>query len=172
MSPGEAGYTGRVKLLDGEVFRLLAREAASSPRKRGHFNLHPDHGDPVQRLCLAAGTSSYFRPHRHREGGTWELFIALRGGAAILTFDGEGTVLERVEIRAGGEVPGAEIPPGAWHTLAVLEEGSLLFEVKPGPYLPAEDKDFAPWAPAEGSPAGEVFGGWLRAARPGNRPPR
>ena len=31
---------------------------------------------------------------------------------------------------------GINIPAGQWHTLEVLEKGSVIFEVKDGPYTP------------------------------------
>jgi cupin fold WbuC family metalloprotein len=46
---------------------------------------------------------------------------------------------------------GTEIPVRTWHTLIVLEDGSVVYEVKDGPYSPVDDKNFAPWAPEEGS---------------------
>jgi cupin fold WbuC family metalloprotein len=162
----------RLKRLDGQVLHRLTHQAADSPRKRGHYNLHPVLDDPVQRLCLAAEPESYFRPHRHSSRGKWELFLALRGAAAVLTFDARGTVVERVEIAAGGETPAVEIPPGAWHALAVLEQSTLLFEVKPGPYVPATDKDFASWSPEEDSPGRSAVTAWLRTARAGDLLPR
>lgn len=36
-------------------------------------------------------------------------------------------------------------------TLLVLSDHCICFEVKPGPYKQSTDKEFAPWAPAEGS---------------------
>jgi cupin fold WbuC family metalloprotein len=160
-----------LKRLDGETLELLSRRALSSPRKRAHHNLHPRLEDPVQRFCIAAGSESFFRPHRHPDGGKWELFLALRGRAAVLTFDHGGTVLERAEIGGGGPVPAVEISPGAWHTLTILEEDTLLFEIKPGPYLSLTDKDFASWAPAENSPSAGLFATWLRTAEPGDSAP-
>ena len=50
----------------------------------------------------------------------------------------------------GREAIGIDIQPGVWHTLAVLTPHAVCYEVKPGPYSPANDKDFAPWAPREG----------------------
>jgi hypothetical protein len=38
---------------------------------------------------------------------------------------------------------------GVWHTFFALEPGTVIFEVKPGPYEMATDKEFALWAPAE-----------------------
>ena len=161
-----------LKLLDDRVFEPLASEAGSSERRRSHYNLHPSLDDPVQRFCIAAGPESYFRPHRHRAPEKWELFLALGGAAALLLFDNEGTVLERAVLSAAGPVRAVEVPPGAWHGLAVLERGTVLFEVKPGPYESLSDKDFAPWSPAEGSPESLSLTTWLRAALTGDRPPR
>jgi cupin fold WbuC family metalloprotein len=52
---------------------------------------------------------------------------------------------------------GCDIRPGVWHTIFALVPDTVVFEVKPGPYSPANDKDFAPWAPAEYSPEAAAF---------------
>ena len=39
----------------------------------------------------------------------------------------------------------------------MLEPDTVVFEVKPGPYQPTSDKDFAPWAPAEGGPDAPAY---------------
>jgi hypothetical protein len=44
------------------------------------------------------------------------------------------------------------ISPGIWHTVIALESGSVVYEVKDGPYSPIDDKNFASWAPKEGDP--------------------
>ena len=36
---------------------------------------------------------------------------------------------------------GVHIPIGQWHTLEVLESGSVLFEIKEGPYTPLAEGD-------------------------------
>ena len=36
---------------------------------------------------------------------------------------------------------GVHIPMGQWHTLEVLESGSVIFEVKDGPYMPLGKED-------------------------------
>ena len=48
---------------------------------------------------------------------------------------------------------GVDVGPGIWHTVAILTDAAVCYEVKPGPYSAANDKDFAPWAPREGDPA-------------------
>ena len=38
-------------------------------------------------------------------------------------------------------VYGIHVPKGQWHTLEVLESGTVLFEVKDGPYAPLAPED-------------------------------
>ncbi len=159
-----------MKIIDEKLLRDMARRAALSPRQRAHHNLHPNLDDAIQRLCIHARRASYFRPHRHPQPGRWELFSALKGSAAVLTFDESGTVVGRVEISGEGPVHIIEIPPGAWHTLSILEEETVLLEVKPGPYLPLSDKDFAAWAPEEGSSSAPATAAKLHQARVGDHP--
>jgi len=129
----------------------LSRAAGASPRRRLNLNLHGDYADPCQRLFNAVEPDSYLRPHRHTEPPKPECFVAVRGRFHLLIFDDAGSITERIEISPQGPVLAADVPPGAWHAIVALEPGSIFFETKPGPYTPLTDKDFAPWAPAEGS---------------------
>jgi cupin fold WbuC family metalloprotein len=36
---------------------------------------------------------------------------------------------------------GIHIPAGQWHTLEVLDSGTVIFEVKDGPYAPLQPED-------------------------------
>jgi hypothetical protein len=74
-----------------------------------------------------------------------------------LIFDENGCVINRVDLSENGPVHAVEIPENAWHTLAAREKGSILIEIKPGPYFPLSDKDFAAWAPDEGTEAAKLF---------------
>jgi cupin fold WbuC family metalloprotein len=161
-----------MRRIDTARLERLSARAAASPRLRINDNLHPALEDPVQRLCNAMEPGTYVRPHRHLEPGKWELFVVLSGAAAVLEFDDSGLVTQRTELRGGGPVLAVEIAEATWHTIVALEPGTVLFEVKRGPYLPLSDKDFAPWAPAEGEPQVPRFLHWLLQAAPGGRPPR
>lgn len=154
-----------MKQLDAERLRRLRAEAVASPRRRMNLNLHASSDDPVQRLCNAFEPGTYVRPHRHAAGGVWELFLVLSGAAAVLTFDDNGTVTARTELWFGGEVQGVELPPGVWHSLAALTPNTVLFEVKPGPYRPTGENDFAAWAPREGVPGADAFVEWMARVR-------
>jgi len=57
----------------------------------------------------------------------------------------------------GGDPIGIDLPAGTWHTLTPLSAHAVCYEVKPGPYSAANDKDFAPWAPREGDPAAPAY---------------
>lgn len=148
----------------------LGAAARDLPRRRGHLTIHPDPADPVQRMLVALEPGTYVRPHRHG-GGRWELFVPLRGRLAVLLFAEDGTVSDRIELAADGAAA-VEIPEGAWHTIAVLETGTVALEVKPGPYAPLDDKDFAPWAPREGEEGAAAMVRWLETAGPGASAPR
>jgi len=56
-----------------------------------------------------------------------------------------------------GGLLGIDLAPGLWHTGAAVTETAVCFEVKPGPYDVATDKEFAPWAPTEGDPAAAAY---------------
>jgi cupin fold WbuC family metalloprotein len=157
-----------MRLIDTSLLDDLTAAAAASARKRAHHNIHPVLEDPVQRLCVAIEPGTYIRPHRHADPLTWEVFIMLRGSAVVLAFDDGGTVLERIVLAAAGPVRAIEIPAGTWHTIASLEQGSVFFEVKQGPYRAPVAGNSAAWAPAEGAPECVRFEVWYRTARAGD----
>lgn len=157
--------------IDRKLLDDLTVKAITSPRKRAHHNIHPVLEDPVQRLCVAIEPGTYIRPHRHADPLTWEVFLMLRGSAAILFFDSSGRVNERIVLAAAGPVHAVEIPAGIWHSVASLEPGSVFFEVKQGPYKAPLAGNSAAWAPAEGDGACAVFEAWYRKAQPGDTPP-
>jgi cupin fold WbuC family metalloprotein len=157
-----------MRVVPHDRLRRLIQEAHARPRKRLNLNIHPELADPVQRLFNAITPGSYVRPHRHA-AGRWELFVILQGRAVVLCFDGGGTVTGRAELSPGGPHVAVEIGGATWHTVAALDRETLLLEVKPGPYHPIHDKDFAPWAPAEGEEGADALERRYRTARVGDR---
>ena len=125
----------------------------------------------MQRFLNAMQPGTYVRPHRHPEP-RWELFLTLSGAVVVLEFDGKGCVTQRQELLAEGPVRALELAPGRWHTVVCMESGSVLFELKPGPYAPVTDKDFAAWAPQEGAVGLKAWVECFRQAQPGDCPPR
>lgn len=159
-----------MKRIDDTLITSLAGRAAQGARKRANHNLHNELSDPVQRFLNAIEPESFVPVHRHTDPERWEFFIALAGSVAVLTFDDEGRVTAREELSAAGPLRGVEIAVGEWHTVVALESGTVLFELKEGPYSPVKDKDFAPWCPKEGDERCAALLEWYRYAQPGDVP--
>lgn len=152
-----------VKTITPTSLADLAAQAAAAPRRRKNLNLHDHLDDPIQRLLNALEPGTYIRPHRHPDG-VWELFTLLSGACSILVFDAQGMVTERIDLAQDGTLV-AEIPAGSWHSVVARQPGTVVIEVKPGPYVPGS---FAPWAPDEGSDGATTCLGWLQRARVGD----
>lgn len=155
-----------MRTLDRHGIARMARDAAAAARGRTHQLWHVDHGDPVQRLAMALQPGTYVRPHRHDVPPKWETLILLSGHIALVVFDGDGCVIERITLAREGGVVVAELPPATWHSLVALEPDSALFEFKQGPFAPST---FAAWSPAEGDASAAAMESWLSRAQPGDR---
>jgi cupin fold WbuC family metalloprotein len=148
-----------MRIIDGHELADLTAQAAERPRRRLNINLHGEASDPVQRMVIAFEPETYIRPHRHPD--QFETFILLRGRGILLTFSDDGRVERRIEL-AEETVRLVEIPAGTWHSLVSQEPGTLVVEVKPGPYQPTPEADFAAWAPPEGHGEAGSCREWMR----------
>ena len=147
---------GEIKLIPQSLFRTVTELAAQSPRRRMNFNFHDSPSDNPSRLLNVLLAGTYIRPHRHQSPPKAETFLVLEGAADVIVFDDLGAI--QASYRLGGDsgegrIWGIDIPPGIWHTIVARSDRVICFEVKPGPYDPATDKQFADWAPAETDPA-------------------
>ena len=77
-----------------------------------------------------------------------EIFLLLRGRIAVFLFDNKGEITETQILDPKEGAYGAEIKAGTWHGLLVLESGSVIYEIKEGPFAPLAPENFAPWSPA------------------------
>jgi cupin fold WbuC family metalloprotein len=125
-------------------------KAKKSARSRMNFNFHKEDAATLQRMLNAMEPDTYIQPHKHENPDKVEVFFALRGRLLIVEFDDKGEISDYVVLDARTGNFGAEIDPRTWHTIISLEEDSVAYEVKDGPYDVAVDKNFAPWAPEEG----------------------
>lgn len=129
----------------------LRKKADSSKRKRTNYNFHEQFEDHIQRMLLAMNRGTYIQPHRHKNPDKREAFLILTGRIAVIEFDDIGNIINHIILDHKLKNYGTEIPVGTWHSLIALEDGSVAYEVKDGPYFPIDDKNFAPWAPKEGA---------------------
>ncbi|MBP6820690.1 MAG: WbuC family cupin fold metalloprotein [Acidobacteria bacterium] len=133
----------------------LLLQAKQSPRRRAIYCLHGGDWEHCHRMLNALTPGTYVRPHRHDSEHQSEAFILLRGKLALLLFDDEGRVdFSHSKILSPSEgMYGMDVPPRIWHTLVALEN-TVIYEVKGHPaggYIQDRDKNFAEWAPDEGS---------------------
>ena len=138
-------------VIDNEFIRPVIDKANASPRRRMNYNFHPQLDDPLQRMLNCLEPDTYIQPHKHENPDKVEAFILLKGKALVVEFDADGNVVSHAVLEAGTGVYGAEIAPCVYHCIIALEPGSVVYEVKNGPYSPLDDKNFATWAPEEGT---------------------
>jgi cupin fold WbuC family metalloprotein len=148
---------GLVVSIDESIIRSAIEASRKSPRGRIILPFHLSEQDPLQRMLNVLQPGTYIQPHRHLSPPKSEPIVILRGSLKVFVFDSGGEVKERIKLEEGSSRIGVDIRPGVFHTFAALAADTVVFEVKPGPYETLSDKDFAPWAPKEGTPEASVY---------------
>jgi cupin fold WbuC family metalloprotein len=143
-----------IKIDVGLVDAVSAR-AKLSPRLRMNHNFHPELNDPVQRLLNALEPWTYIRPHKHTQKE--ESFVLLRGTVLAVVFNDDGSIRDHFILNSDKGNFGLEFEENSYHMLTALEPGSVVYEIKEGPYIPHSDESSAPWSPKEGTPEGKEF---------------
>ena len=149
-----------VTFITSELLDQAVQGSRASERRRIILPLHKSADEPLHRMFNAMQPGTYVPPHRHAQPPKAESILVLRGSLCFVTFDGSGRVEQMTDLAAGTDVFGVDVAAGIFHTFFILEPDTVVFEVKPGPYSPIDDKDFATWAPREGDAlAGEYLAG-------------
>lgn len=134
-----------MKIISEELLNKVTREAQENPRLRMNYNFHESLDAPVHRLLNALEPGTYLPPHRHVDKE--ETYVVLRGSLLAFSYDDSGNVTEKICLNPSIGYYGLEIPAGTWHSILVLESGTVIFEIKRGPYQPISPEDIASWAP-------------------------
>jgi len=114
---------------------------------------------------------TYVKPHRHSAKDRWELFVIVQSEAVVVCFDNDGILISRHVLNPNTANVAIEIPANTWHTIAITQNNTVLFESKPGPYLAVNDKDFVCWAPSENQSNTQDFIDWFISGQIGTTPP-
>ncbi|HNW55001.1 MAG TPA: WbuC family cupin fold metalloprotein [Bacteroidales bacterium] len=138
-----------------ELIDKVVAEARQSPRRRMNYNFHPELSDPVQRLLNALEPWTYIRPHKHTTKE--ESFVLLSGTVLAVVFNNDGTIRDHAILSRETGILGLEFEENCFHMLTSLETGSVVFEIKEGPFVPHTEGSSAPWAPLEGTPEARTF---------------
>ena len=118
----------------------LTEKAKASPRLRMNLDLRDSEEDTSQRMLNAIEPGSPLPIHRHQK--TSETVVCLRGRLVEEYYDElERICTERIELSPNGPVVALNIPAGQWHTVRSLESGTVILEMKNGPYEPISPED-------------------------------
>lgn len=143
--------------ISADLLNRLSEEAKASKRKRMNYNFHESMEDRLHRMLNAIEPGSYIQAHKHENPDKAEAFVVVRGRFLVLLFDNQGNVSEHAVLSPQSQMVGVDIKAGTWHTIISLEEGSVIYECKDGPWEKSSDKNFAPWAPKEGDPECKAY---------------
>ena len=118
----------------------LTEQAKASPRLRMNLDLRNNAEDQSQRMLNAIEPGRPLPIHRHQKSS--ETVVCLRGRLVEEFYDElERRCVEAIELSPNGPVVAVNIPIGQWHTVRSLESGTVILEVKDGPYEPLSDVD-------------------------------
>lgn len=126
-------------IINEALLNEITEQAKTSDRLRMNFNLHDSLEAKAQRLLNALEPGTVLPVHRHRE--TAETYIVLRGSLRVIFYNDKKEMIDTFLIDPKKNNYGIHIPKGQWHTLEVLETGTVIFEVKDGPYMPLSEED-------------------------------
>ena len=111
----------------GKLFEL----AVENPRLRQSYDLRTSAADNSQRILNALLPGTIVPIHRHPNSN--ENVLLLCGKLVEVIYDENGKEKERIHLDPIIGNYGCVIPPGAWHTVEVLEP-SVIYEAKDGKY--------------------------------------
>lgn len=118
----------------------LTEQAKASPRLRMNLDLRNSPEDGSQRMLNAIEPGSPLPIHRHRKSS--ETVVILRGRLVEEFYDDQEMICtESIELSPNGPVVALNIPIGQWHTARALESGTVILEMKDGPYEPTGAED-------------------------------
>ena len=126
-------------LIDEYLIDSITSRAKESDRLRMNYNFHESLDAKAQRLLNALEPGTVLPIHRHQH--TAETYIVLRGALKVLFYNDDRVLTDEFMVDPLEGVYGLHIPIGQWHTLEVLESGTMIFEVKDGPYTPLAPED-------------------------------
>lgn len=121
------------------ILDQLTAEAKASPRLRMNMDLRNSADDQSQRMLNAIEPGSPLPIHRHRK--TSETVVCLRGHLREIFYNDKGDVTDVIDLAPNSDCVALNIPMGQWHTVEVLESGTVIMEVKDGAYQPLSSED-------------------------------
>lgn len=133
-------YLGKTTMkITRELMDSLTEQAKTSPRLRMNYDLRNSAEDKSQRMLNALEPGTPLPIHRHMASS--ETVICLRGHLRELFYNDNKEVTEIVDLAPKSECVALNIPIGQWHSVEVLESGTIILETKDGAYEPQKPED-------------------------------
>ena len=126
-------------IINQHVLDELTARAKASPRLRMNLDLRNSPEDGSQRMLNAIEPGTPLPIHRHMKSS--ETVVCLRGHLREVFYDDDRQVTEVIDLTPGGDCVALNIPIGQWHTVEVLESGTVILECKNGPWEPLGPED-------------------------------
>lgn len=126
-------------IIDQKFLDELSAQAKANPRLRQNYDFRTSSEDSSQRMLNALEVGTVLPIHRHTK--STETLVMVRGKLREYFYNDNGEVIESILLEAGGEIPMLQVPVGQWHSVEVLEEGTIIFEAKDGAYEPLIQSD-------------------------------
>lgn len=136
-------------IINKEILDKLTEEAKASPRLRMNMDLRNSAEDKSQRMLNALEPGTVLPIHRHKRSS--ETVVCVRGhlkeylyGYMEIRQDGTPDpnsfgIVETVDMYPGGPI--LNIEKGQWHTVEVLDSGTVILEMKDGAYEPLQEDE-------------------------------
>ena len=122
-----------------QLLDTISTQAKESPRLRMNYNLHESLDAKVQRLFNAMEPGTVIPIQRHQN--TAETLMLVRGQMKVVLYNDNKNIIEEAILSHESGNYGVHIPVGVWHCVEILEPGTVMFEVKEGPYEPLKPED-------------------------------
>ena len=126
-------------LINDKLLNELTEQAKSSPRLRMNYDLRNSSEDQSQRMLNALEPGTPLPIHRHMK--STETVVCLRGRLREVFYNDKGEVTDVIDLAPKTDCVAVNIPIGQWHTVEVMESGTVIMEVKDGPYMPLDETD-------------------------------
>jgi len=144
--------------LDRRAIAFVRDQALRNPRGRARICAHKDSGNSLHEMLIGIAASSYVRPHRHQKKS--ESFHLVEGSADVVILSDQGAVEDVVSLGTDANFY-YRLEAPRYHTLLLTSPVLVIHETTNGPFVP-DGTDWAPFAPAEGTPEAGVFAEQLR----------
>ena len=125
-----------MKLIDKQLLDKVSAQAKEAERLRMNYNFHQSLDEKCHRFLNAVEPGTMVEIHRHPTKD--ESFVLLRGKVRVNTYNDDGSIMESIVLCPEEGLYGVDIPKGVWHKLECIEENSVIFECKEGPFVEHE----------------------------------